>query len=160
MRAFIKFNKGMMKMPVRWQLWLMLMVAVNLVVPLFFLDHLEAQVVIGVLLASMTLMMILTARVGFTRLLGLGHIFWFPLLYFLWTRLDQIPADLELAAEYAGQLKVSRINVDDSPQTPAHYGVRGIPTLILFKGGKAKGQIVGAVPKAQLVKAVQGVLEA
>ena len=93
MRAFIKFNKGMMKMPVHWQLWLMLMVAVNLVVPLFFLDHLEAQVVIGVLLASITLMTILTARVGFTRLLGLGHIFWFPLLYFLWTRLDQIPAD-------------------------------------------------------------------
>ncbi len=66
----------------------------------------------------------------------------------------------ELAAEYAGQLKVSRLNVDDSPQTPAHYGVRGIPTLILFKGGEAKGQIVGAVPKAQLVKAVQSVLEA
>ncbi len=66
----------------------------------------------------------------------------------------------ELAAEYAGQLKVSRINVDDSPQTPARYGVRGIPTLILFKGGEAKGQIVGAVPKAQLVKAVQSVLEA
>ncbi len=66
----------------------------------------------------------------------------------------------ELAAEYAGQLKVSRINVDDSPQTPARYGVRGIPTLILFKGGEAKGQIVGAVPKAQLVKAVQSILEA
>ena len=66
----------------------------------------------------------------------------------------------ELAAEYAGQLKVSRINVDDSPQTPARYGVRGIPTLILFKGGEVKGQIVGAVPKAQLVKAVQSVLEA
>ncbi len=93
MRAFIRFNKGMMKMPGHWQLWLMLMVAVNLVVPLFFLDRLEAQVVIGALLASMTLMTIVTARVGFTRLLGLGHIFWFPLLYFLWTRLDQIPVD-------------------------------------------------------------------
>ena len=65
----------------------------------------------------------------------------------------------ELAAEYEGQLKVSRINVDDSPQTPARYGVRGIPTLILFKDGEAKKQIVGAVPKAQLVKAVQSVLE-
>ncbi len=66
----------------------------------------------------------------------------------------------ELAAEYEGQLKVSRINVDDNPRTPARYRVRGIPTLILFKDGEAKAQIVGAVPKAQLVKAVQSVLEA
>ncbi len=66
----------------------------------------------------------------------------------------------ELAAEYEGQLKVSRINVDDNPRTPARYRVRGIPTLILFKDGEAKKQIVGAVPKAQLVKAVQSVLEA
>ncbi len=66
----------------------------------------------------------------------------------------------ELAAEYAGQLKVSRLNVDDNPQTPGQYGVRGIPNLILFKGGEVKEQIVGAVSKAQLVKAIQRVLEA
>ncbi len=93
MRAFIKFNKGVMKMPILWQLWLMLLVVVNLVVPLFFLDRLEAQVVVVALLASATLMTILTGVFGFTRLLGLGHIFWFPLLYFLWLRLGQIPAD-------------------------------------------------------------------
>ncbi len=93
MRAFIKFNKGIMKMPILWQLWLMLLVVVNLVVPLFFLDRLEAQVVVVALLASATLMTILTGVFGFTRLLGLGHIFWLPLLYFLWLRLDQIPAD-------------------------------------------------------------------
>ncbi len=93
MRAFIKFNKGVMKMPILWQLWLMLLVVVNLIVPLFFLDRLEAQVVVVALLASATLMTILTGVFGFTRLLGLGHIFWFPLLYFLWLRLGQIPAD-------------------------------------------------------------------
>ena len=93
MRAFIKFNKGVMKMPILWQLWLMLLVVVNLVVPLFFLDRLEAQVVVVALLASATLMTILTGVFGFTRLLGLGHIFWLPLLYFLWLRLGQIPAD-------------------------------------------------------------------
>ncbi len=93
MRAFIKFNKGIMKMPILWQLWLMLLVVVNLVVPLFFLDRLEAQVVVVALLASATLMTILTGVFGFTRLLGLGHIFWLPLLYFLWLRLGQIPAD-------------------------------------------------------------------
>ncbi len=47
MRAFIKFNKGMMKMPLPWQLWLMLLVTVNLVIPLFYIDRLESQVVVG-----------------------------------------------------------------------------------------------------------------
>ncbi len=93
MRAFMKFNKGMMKMPIQWKLWLALLVTANMVVPLFFLCRLEAQVVLGTLLISMMLMTVLTALSGFTRLLGLGHIFWFPLLYFLWTRLGQIPAD-------------------------------------------------------------------
>ena len=64
----------------------------------------------------------------------------------------------ELAAEYAGQLKVSRINVDDSPQTPARYGVRGIPNLIILKGGTVKEQIVGVVPKGRLVDAIDRVL--
>ena len=93
MRAFVKFTKGMMKMPVHWRLWLMLLVAANLFVPLFFLDHLEARVVLSALGASLVLMTVLTGLGGFTRLLGLGHIPWIPLLYFLWTRLDQIPAD-------------------------------------------------------------------
>ena len=93
MRAFIKFNKGMMKMAVPVRLWLILLVTLNVVVPLFYLDRLEAQVVVGTILASMLLMTVLTGLSGFTRLLGLGHIFWFPLLYFLWTRLDQVPAD-------------------------------------------------------------------
>ena len=64
----------------------------------------------------------------------------------------------ELAKEYAGKLKVVKMNVDDNPQTPSKYGVRGIPNLILFKGGQVKDQIVGAVPKAQLVKAVTQVV--
>ena len=91
MHAFMKFNKGMMKMPLPWQLWLMLLVTVNLVIPLFYIDRLESQVVVGVFVASLVLFSILTARVGFTRLLGLGHILWVPLLWFLWTRLDQNP---------------------------------------------------------------------
>ncbi|MFB3076786.1 MAG: hypothetical protein ACE1Y4_02170 [Lysobacterales bacterium] len=93
MRAFIKFNKGVMKMPVQWQLWLLLLVCVNLIIPLFFIDRLEARLVAGAFLGSVFLMTILTAVSGFTRLLGLGHILWLPLLYFLWTRLDQIPGD-------------------------------------------------------------------
>lgn len=93
MRAFIKFNKGILRMPLHWQLWVMLLVAVNLIVPLFFIDRLEAQVVVGTLFGSMILMTLLTGFSGFTRLLGLGHFLWFPLLYFLSTRLSHYPSD-------------------------------------------------------------------
>ena len=55
-----------------------------------------------------------------------------------------------VAAEYAGKVKIGKVNVDDNPATPGKYGVRGIPTLILFKGGKVIDQVVGAVPKSQL----------
>jgi thioredoxin len=68
------------------------------------------------------------------------------------------PVVEELANEYAGKLKVVKMNVDDNPQTPSKYGVRGIPNLILFKGGEVRDQIIGAVPKAQLVKAVTQVV--
>ena len=64
----------------------------------------------------------------------------------------------ELAKEYAGRLKIVKMNVDDNPQTPSKYGVRGIPNLILFKGGQVRDQIIGAVPKAQLVKAINAVV--
>jgi hypothetical protein len=93
MRAFIKFNQGVLKMPIQWLMWLALLVTVNLVIPLFYLSHLEAQVVAATMVASMVLMTILTGLSGFTRLLGLGHILWAPLLYFLWMRLDLNPAN-------------------------------------------------------------------
>lgn len=64
----------------------------------------------------------------------------------------------ELAGEYKGRLKVVKMNVDDNPETPSRYGVRGIPNLILFKNGQVADQIIGAVAKAQLVKAIDRVL--
>jgi len=68
------------------------------------------------------------------------------------------PVVEELAGSYAGKLKVVKMNVDDNPQTPSRYGVRGIPNLILFKGGEVAEQIVGAVPRAQLVRAIDDAL--
>jgi thioredoxin 1 len=64
----------------------------------------------------------------------------------------------DLAREYAGKLKVVKMNVDDNPRTPTQYGVRGIPNLIVFKNGEVQQQIVGAVPKAHLVKAISTVV--
>jgi thioredoxin 1 len=64
----------------------------------------------------------------------------------------------ELAKEFTGKVKVTKLNVDESPATPSQYGVRGIPTLILFKGGKILDQIVGAVPKARLKSMIEKAL--
>jgi thioredoxin 1 len=55
-----------------------------------------------------------------------------------------------VAAEYVGKVKVGKVNVDENQATPTKYGVRGIPTLILFKDGQIVDQVVGAVPKSQL----------
>ena len=63
-----------------------------------------------------------------------------------------------LADEYDGKVKIAKLNVDDNPATPGQFGVRGIPTLILFKDGKVVDQVVGAVPKAQLEGLLQKAL--
>jgi len=66
----------------------------------------------------------------------------------------------DLAGEYSGRLKIVKINVDDNPATPAQYGVRGIPNLLIIKGGQVKEQIIGAVPRGTLVKAVDNAITA
>ena len=55
-----------------------------------------------------------------------------------------------IAEDYAGKLTVVKINIDENPQTPQHYGVRGIPTLMLFKDGEVEATKVGALTKSQL----------
>ena len=60
------------------------------------------------------------------------------------------PALEEIAAEFAGKITVAKINIDDNPMSPNTYGVRGIPTLILFKDGKPSATKVGAAPKSEL----------
>ena len=60
------------------------------------------------------------------------------------------PALEELANEYKDSLTVVKVNIDENPETPAKYGVRGIPTLILFKDGEIAATKVGAAPKRQL----------
>jgi thioredoxin 1 len=56
----------------------------------------------------------------------------------------------EISKEYAGRIKVAKLNIDDNQQTPPKYGIRGIPTLMLFKNGNVEATKVGALSKSQL----------
>ena len=63
-----------------------------------------------------------------------------------------------LAATYAGKLKVAKVNVDENGATPSRYGVRGIPALLFFKGGKVADQIVGFVPQDVIDEKIKSLL--
>ncbi|MHB8920632.1 MAG: thioredoxin TrxA [Halothiobacillus sp.] len=64
----------------------------------------------------------------------------------------------EVAEQYAGKVKVAKLNIDENPETPRQHGIRGIPTLMLFKNGKVEGTKVGAVSKSQLTAFIDGAL--
>ncbi|MDA8421106.1 MAG: thioredoxin TrxA [Pseudomonadota bacterium] len=62
----------------------------------------------------------------------------------------------EISGEYAGKLKIIKLNIDENPATPPKYGIRGIPTLMLFKNGNVEATKVGAVSKSQLSAFIDG----
>ena len=64
----------------------------------------------------------------------------------------------DLATAYAGKLKVAKVDVDKNGATPSRYGIRGIPALLIFKGGKVADQIVGYVPKDTITKSLSRVI--
>ena len=68
------------------------------------------------------------------------------------------PAVEEIADEYQGKAKVGKLDVDNNQQVAMEYGIRSIPTLLIFKNGEVADQIVGAVPKAQLTKKLDSAL--
>ena len=65
------------------------------------------------------------------------------------------PALDEIAQQFAGKITIAKVNIDENPGTPAKYGVRGIPTLIIFKNGHVAAQKIGALPKSKLIEWVQ-----
>ena len=64
----------------------------------------------------------------------------------------------ELSNDYDGKIKVTKLDVDSNPQTAANYGIRGIPTLLMFKNGSAVDQIVGAVPKQDIAERLDKII--
>ena len=68
------------------------------------------------------------------------------------------PVVEEIAGEYIDKVRVAKVNVDDNPATATKFGIRGIPTLLLFKEGKVVQQIVGVKPKGDITKAIDEIL--
>ena len=91
-RSATTFVKRASALPTAVVVWTGVLVAANGVIPVFFLGHREAWVILLVFLASAILMMVVSERYGFTRLIGVGHVLWFPLLLYLWTRIGRYPA--------------------------------------------------------------------
>lgn len=69
------------------------------------------------------------------------------------------PALEEMAAELDGRVTIAKVNIDENPGIPSKYGVRGIPTLMLFKNGEVAATKVGAMPKSQLVEWVESQID-
>ena len=88
MRVMLNFFKAMLRMPKPWVAWVGVLMLFNLVLPIYFFETLEARVILAAFLAGAGLMMALFAMKGFVRLLGLGHIFWIPLVVWLAGRVE------------------------------------------------------------------------
>jgi len=65
------------------------------------------------------------------------------------------PAIEQLAAELAGRVRVTKLNIDENPATPSRFGVRSIPTLLIFKDGREADRLVGAMPKQEILRRLQ-----
>ena len=93
MKMMVEFMKTMFVNGVGLAVWISLLILVNMVVPLFFVTTVESQLVLVAAAAGAVTMMAIFASKGFVRLLGIGHIYWVPLLPWLWTRLEGFPPD-------------------------------------------------------------------
>ena len=93
MKAMINFTKTMLIMPIHWQVWLGALVTANIVMPLFFIDTIEAQIVLATAIVGLVIMSVIFSEMGFVRLMEIGHIGWIPLVFLLWLSLDFAPAD-------------------------------------------------------------------
>lgn len=83
MKVMIDFFRTLLRMPNRWVAWVGLLMLANMITPLFFIETLEAQVVLGAMMAGAAIQMSIFRMKGFVRLLGIGHILWIPMVIWL-----------------------------------------------------------------------------
>ncbi len=88
LHAMFGFLRTMMTFPKPWVVWIMLLMLVNMVIPLFYLGTLEGEVVLGAFVFGALHQGWIFSAKGFVRLLGIGHLVWIPMVAWLWTRLD------------------------------------------------------------------------
>ena len=88
----IDFSRTMLTLPRPWVAWVILLMMANMILPLFYLGTPEGKVVLGAAVFGAILQIAIFSAKGFVRLLGIGHIAWVPMVYWLWTRLDLAPA--------------------------------------------------------------------
>ncbi len=93
MKTMISFIKTMLALPRPWVAWVMLLMTVNVVIPLFYVTTIEAQVVLGAALIGAIIQTAIFSTKGFVRLLGIGHILWVPMVFWLWSRLELAAPD-------------------------------------------------------------------
>lgn len=92
MNAMTDFFRTMLTLPRPWVAWVMLLMTVNMVIPMFYLYTLEGKAVLGAAMFGAILQTAIFSGKGFVRLLGIGHIAWVPMVFWLWTRLGVAPA--------------------------------------------------------------------
>ncbi len=93
MTAAIDFFRCILRLPTPWILWVAMLMAANGMVPLFYITTPEAQITLAALMLGAMIQMTMYAKMGFVRLLGVGHVPWLFLVPWLWLRLEGVPAD-------------------------------------------------------------------
>ena len=111
MKAILDFNRTIMLMPKFWIGWLGVLMALNMVAPLFFLNTAEGWTVVLLFLGMATFLMGLFGKLGWVRLLGIAHFPWFGLLPWLWLRLETLPGGSALAYWLTVLLAVNAVSL-------------------------------------------------
>ncbi len=93
MNSMIGFFQTMLRLPKPWVVWVMLLMTVNMIIPLLYFATPEGKVVLGCAAIGAVLQAAIFSARGFVRLLGIGHLAWVPMVFWLWTRLDLAPLD-------------------------------------------------------------------
>ncbi len=103
--------KSISKMPLQWLFWIILLMTVNLVIPLFYIQTLEAQITIASIFAGAITQSYIHSKLGFVRLLGVGHIYWIPLVIWLGFRLGDIGLDSPFGLWLASLVLINTVSL-------------------------------------------------